>query len=101
MPLLRQVLEDNRLPKYNADQIYNWAYKNFKFDPIEWTNIGKKTLAFITDNFDTSIPKIVCNGLSKAGTRKFLLAMNDTNTVELVAIPARDRLTLCMSYQVH
>jgi 23S rRNA (adenine2503-C2)-methyltransferase len=44
--------------------------------------------------------KIVWNGLSKDGTRKFLVKMTDGQTVETVAIPARDRLTLCVSSQV-
>lgn len=100
LELLRKVLVENGLPKFNADQVYNWAYRNFKFDSSEWTNIGKKTLAFINENFDTTVPKIVWDGLSKDGTRKFLLAMSDGKTVEAVAIPARDRLTLCLSSQV-
>jgi len=97
---LREVLNENRLPKFNADQIYNWIYRNYKFDTTEWTNIGKKTLDFISENFETSLPKIVWDGHSKDGTRKFLLAMSDGKTIETVAIPARDRLTLCISSQV-
>lgn len=97
---LREVLSENKLPKFNADQLYNWIYKNHKFDPSEWTNIGKKTLTFIEESFETTLPKIVWQGHSKDGTRKFLLAMSDSKTIEAVAIPARDRLTLCISSQV-
>jgi 23S rRNA (adenine2503-C2)-methyltransferase len=70
------------------------------FDPAEWSNVSKASREFLTENYDMNLLKIVWNGLSKDGTRKFLVKMTDGQTVETVAIPARDRLTLCVSSQV-
>ncbi len=97
---LRQALADAGLPKFSADQIYHWLYKQSKFNFDEWTNVSKKVKEFLTTQYKLELPTIVWNGLSKDGTRKFLVKMFDGQTVECVAIPARDRLTLCISSQV-
>lgn len=97
---MRTVLKENGFPRFAADQVYQWIYKHYVFDMGQWSNVGKKVKAFFFENYDLSIPKIVWNGLSKDGTRKFLVGMGDGNTVETVAINARDRLTLCISSQV-
>ena len=97
---MRNVLKENGFPKFAADQVYQWIYKHYEFDMGKWSNVGKRVKAFFFENYDLSLPKIVWNGLSKDGTRKFLVGMGDSNTVETVAINARDRLTLCISSQV-
>jgi len=98
---LREYLVENGFAKFASDQIYSWIYKYFQYDMDSWTNVSKKIKAHFQEHLDCSLPKIVWNGLSKDGTRKFLLAMNDGNTVEAVAIPAKNnRLTLCISSQV-
>jgi 23S rRNA (adenine2503-C2)-methyltransferase len=65
-----------------------------------WTNVGIKLKQFIINEMDIYMPQISWHGLSKDGTRKFLVKMRDGQTVETVAIPAYDRLTLCISSQV-
>ena len=66
----------------------------------EWTNVSKKVKEYLAKSFDFTLPKIVWDGHSKDGTRKFLLAMKDEKTVECVVIDAPGRLTLCASSQV-
>lgn len=97
---LRDALSVAKLPRFSSDQIYNWIYRRHEYDLENWTNVSKKVKKFLTENYDLSIPKIVWSGLSKDGTRKFLVAMKDGNTVETVMIPAKERRTLCISSQV-
>ncbi len=97
---LRDYLVMNGHAKFAADQIYQWIYKQGVVDPNLWTNVSKKIKEDLLLNLDCTIPKIVWHGLSKDGTRKFLVKMFDEQTVECVAIPAKDRLTLCISSQV-
>ncbi|WP_164848226.1 23S rRNA (adenine(2503)-C(2))-methyltransferase RlmN [Halobacteriovorax sp. HLS] len=98
---LRTYLKDSGLAKFAADQVYNWIFKKYQFDMDKWTNVSSKVKENLLENFDTSLPKIVWNGLSSDGTRKFLVGMSDSNTVEAVAIPAKNnRLTLCVSSQI-
>ena len=97
---LKKILSDQGLSGFGADQIYNWAYKHGVFELEKWNNVSKKTRKFIFENYDFSIPRVIWQGLSQDGTRKFLIGFKDGKSVETVAIPAKDRLTLCISSQV-
>jgi 23S rRNA (adenine2503-C2)-methyltransferase len=97
---MRDYLQEKGFAKFASDQIYQWLYKIGERDLDNWTNVSKKIKEDFKENLDLSLPTIIWNGLSKDGTRKFLVKMNDQETVEAVAIPARDRLTLCISSQV-
>ena len=97
---LRDYLSSQGLAKFAADQVYQWIYKIQERDLSKWSNISKKIREDFENNFDLSLPTVIWNGLSKDGTRKFLVKMRDGQTVETVAIPAKDRLTLCVSSQV-
>ena len=97
---LRDYLSEQGFAKFAADQIYQWLYKNLERDPNQWTNVAKRIKDDFLNNLDLELPTVIWNGLSKDGTRKFLVKMFDGQTVEAVAIPARDRLTLCLSSQV-
>jgi 23S rRNA (adenine2503-C2)-methyltransferase len=97
---LKALLTEKGLSPFGATQIYDWVYRKWEFDPEKWSNVSKATKVFFTENYDMNLLKIVWNGLSKDGTRKFLVRMADGQTVEAVAIAARERLTLCLSSQV-
>lgn len=97
---LKNYLEEEGFSRFTADQIFNWLYKNQVRNVDEWQNISKKLKEHIRENMSTDLPKIVWDGLSKDGTRKFLVGMADGQTVETVAISAKNRLTLCISSQV-
>jgi len=100
LPELREYLGNHGLTKFGADQIFNWAYKKFNLNVDEWMNISSKTRDHIKTKMKTTLPEVVWTAKSVDGTRKFLLKMEDGHTVEAVAIPAKDRLTLCVSSQV-
>ena len=91
---LQEHFVSQGFPKFSAKQVYNWLYQNWEYDPDKWSNISKKLKEYIKEEMDMTLPKVVWHGLSKDGTRKFLIGMRDQQTVETVAIPARDRLTL-------
>lgn len=97
---LKTEFIDSGFKAFNAEQVYTWVYKQQALDMSLWSNVSKSLKEFLSENFEITLPKVVWHGLSKDGTRKFLVAMGDQNTVETVAIPARNRLTLCISSQV-
>jgi len=97
---LKKLLTEKGFSPFGATQMYDWVYKKGIYNPLEWTNVSKAAQQFFSENYDLSLLRVVWNGLSKDGTRKFLVKMIDGQTVECVAIPARDRLTLCISSQV-
>lgn len=97
---LREFLKSQGFAKFAADQIYNWIYKKYNFIPQDWKNLSKKLIHFIEENMAIDLPKIVWEGISTDGTRKYLLQMEDKQTIECVVIVAKGRLTLCVSSQV-
>ncbi len=97
---LQEELANVGLPRFSAGQIYHWIYKKKILDQDLWSNVSKKVKNYLNEFFDFSLPKVVWDGHSKDGTRKFLLAMSDHQTIECVAIEAPGRLTLCVSSQV-
>lgn len=98
---LKFILKENGFKPFNAEQVFSWIYKKYCFDVESWTNISKELKAFLIDRFDFTIPKIIWNGLSTDGTRKFLVGMRDSKSVETVMIAAESgRRTLCISSQV-
>ncbi len=97
---LKALLLEKGFTPFGATQMFDWVYKKGVMDPTQWSNVSKAAKEFFAENYDFSMLKIVWNGLSKDGTRKFLVKLADGQTVETVAIPARERLTLCVSSQV-
>ncbi len=97
---MRSLLKEQGFTPFSADQIYHWVFKKAVFEQEGWGNVSKKVKAYLEEKFDLFVPNIVWSGLSRDGTRKFLIGMSDGHTVETVAIPARERLTLCLSSQV-
>jgi 23S rRNA (adenine2503-C2)-methyltransferase len=100
LPALKECLKDNGLSPFVSKQVFDWLYRKLEFNPQNWLNISKTNREFFCDNFDYYLPKVIWDGLSKDGTRKFLVRLHDAQTVETVAIAAPNRLTLCISSQV-
>ncbi|MCK5884507.1 MAG: 23S rRNA (adenine(2503)-C(2))-methyltransferase RlmN [Bacteriovoracaceae bacterium] len=97
---MREYLVEHGCAKFAADQVYQWLYKHHEIDIDKWTNISKKIKEHFRENISFKLPEVVFHIQSTDGTRKFLLELDDGNTVETVAIPAQGRLTQCISSQV-
>lgn len=97
---LRDYLVSQGFPRYAADQIFQWPYRHFAFDPQKWSNVSRKIITHLQEEMTLDLPKIIWQQTALDGTRKFLVAFADQQSVECVLIPAKDRLTLCLSSQV-
>ena len=97
---LAEELVANGFKKFNANQVFSWLYQKRKVDVNEWSNVSKSMRTYLQNSFSFSLPTVIWNGQSKDGTRKFLLKFDDGKTVETVLIPAKNRLTICVSSQV-
>lgn len=100
LPQLQEHLSEHGFSKFSAKQIFDWIYKKQNLDIAGWSNISKKLKEHLILEFSLALPEVIWHGHSKDGTRKFLLKLTDGNTIETVLIPARDRLTQCISSQV-
>ena len=85
---------------FRADQIWNWLYvRGIKsFDEI--TNISKKNISLIKENFYISELKIKKKIISKDKTTKWVFLLEDNKEIETVYIPEGKRGTVCVSSQV-
>lgn len=87
--------------KFNVKQIYNWLHqKNVdKFEKM--TNISKKNIEILNDNFLIPSLKVVEHQISKIdGTEKYLFELHDGKLIETVLMKHKDRNTICVSSQV-
>ncbi len=100
----RSILQENLVAhgcsKFSATQVYDWLYRKFNTDVTEWSNVSKAAKAYLQEEFSFFLPEIVTSQESQDGTKKFLLKLQDGETIESVIIPGLDRLTICVSSQV-
>jgi len=88
------------LPRYRADQLFQWIYQKRVFNPEQWTNIGKHDRARLADAFTFPRLEPKYRALSSDGTRKYLFSVGSEDEVESVMIKQPARMTLCVSSQV-
>ncbi len=86
--------------RFRADQISQWIHQFGVVDFDKMTNIGKSLRGWLREHAEVAFPEMICNALSKDGTRKWLFRLHDGNVIETVFIPTSSRGTLCISSQV-
>jgi len=96
----KNYLLDISEPKYRLKQILNWIYKNRTLDFLLMTTLPESLRRKLKNNFVNFLPEIIKVDISKDGTKKFLLSLNDDSRIEMVLIPNDKKNTLCISSQV-
>ena len=96
----KNYLLDIDEPRYRLKQILNWIYKNRTLDFSLMTTLPESLRQKLKYDFDNFLPEIIKVDISKDGTKKFLLSLDDDNKIEMVLIPNDKKNTLCISSQV-
>ena len=96
---LQKFFLDHHAPKFRAQQVYEWLWKQHQLDFNKMTNIPLSQRNLLKDNFITQSIKIIKETTSQDGTIKFLFQLENNNVVEGVLIPQLNRLTACISSQ--
>jgi len=97
---ISRFVESLGLPRYRADQLIRWLYKNYAVDIDEISEFSKDLRNILRDVAYVSNIELVKQVSSKDKTRKFLFSLEDMQHIESVLIPDGDRFTLCISSQV-
>lgn len=97
---LKATLTDWGIPGYRADQIFTWLYRKGVEDFDRMTNLAPDLRQRISRHFSLSVLRSIKESRSTDGTRKFLIGLADKELIESVLIPAKDRVTGCISAQV-
>jgi 23S rRNA (adenine2503-C2)-methyltransferase len=88
------------LQPYQGKQIFRWIHQKKVFDFEQMTDLSKALRDRLAAACRVSRLRLVRTEVSATTeTRKALLELTDGETVEAVMIPARDRVTLCLSTQ--
>jgi 23S rRNA (adenine2503-C2)-methyltransferase len=92
-------LVDRQEPAYRAHQIWQWLFRKGAVTFAEMTNLSGSLRAKLSEDFTISRLTVSQQAVSTDGTKKFLFALFDGQTIETVLIPEAKRLTLCISTQ--
>lgn len=97
---LRKYLTENfNLPKFRADQIFEWLNRGADFENM--TNLSKALREQLSKEVFCSLPKIEKKLVSKIdGTVKYLFRLYDGNFIESVVMHYAHGNTICISSEV-
>jgi len=97
---IQELFLINQIEEYRAKQIFGSLYEKYttSFDDIN--NIPKLLKEKLNSIFTLDIPEIMDISKSEDNTTKFLLKLEDGNTIECVYLPYNDRNSICVSTQV-
>lgn len=85
---------------FRATQVLKWVHQQGICDFSAMTNLSKSLRANLSSQAAFVVPEIINDQISEDGTRKWLLKLEDGNSIETVFIPESGRGTLCVSSQV-
>jgi 23S rRNA (adenine2503-C2)-methyltransferase len=96
-----EIAEAFGLQKFQGKQIFQWIHDKKVFDFNAMTNLPKALREKLAATHKVTRLRLARTAVSpNTETRKALLELADGETVEAVLIPAKDRVTLCLSTQV-
>ncbi len=98
--LERFVAEDMDEKPFRARQLMKWIYKRHVSNFDDMSDLAKSFRERLKQVAEIRVPEIKLTQVSSDGTRKWLLAMDGTQGIEMVFIPEPGRGTLCISSQV-
>jgi len=85
---------------FRATQVMKWIHQQGIVDFDAMTNLSKALRLRLKEVACITIPKVETMQTSQDGTRKWLIKLDNGNSIETVFIPEDDRGTLCISSQV-
>lgn len=85
---------------YHAKQIFSWIYNKATLDFAQMSDLPVGLRSRLKEDFYITSLKIVKRLKSNDGTQKLLFKLKDGNFIESVIIPAKERITGCVSTQV-
>lgn len=85
---------------FRARQLMKWIYRRGAADFSAMSDLAQEFRTRLSEVAEITVPQIVTEQVSKDGTRKWLLRMDQVQGIETVYIPEPERGTLCISSQV-
>lgn len=91
--------DGKKIPVYRAEQILKWLWNKGEVNPQKMYDLPQELRQLLEKEFviNTAIPDKAI--VSKDKTSKYAFGLYDGNVIEGVIIPAKDRVTACISTQ--
>jgi 23S rRNA (adenine2503-C2)-methyltransferase len=96
---LEAVLHEWGLPRFHAQQIFTWVYKKGIATFSQMSDLPWDLRKRLEENFNILSSRIIKTVVSKDMTTKLLFELKDKEFIEAVSIPAKTRVTACVSSQ--
>ena len=97
---LRSLLLEWGEPAYRANQLLHWLYAAAVSSYQEMSDLPFSLRLRLEKEAPLITPQVLDRRLSADGSLKYLLELWDGSLIETVAIPSRNRLSVCFSTQV-
>jgi len=97
---LMDVVAAARQPAYRARQIAAWVYRRGARSWSEMTDLPLSLREVLSGEWRVGACELAHRTESRDGVRKYLLALQDGQTIESVYLPYADRVSVCVSSQV-
>ena len=97
---IQQFVQSKGEPSFRATQIWEWLWKKSVSGFSSMSNLSSSLRAELAVSFSFYKLQVIDEQISKDGSSKFALKLFDDQIIEMVLIPARQRVTVCISSQV-
>ena len=86
--------------KFRAIQIFEWLYRNRVNSFDEMTNLSKKVIEHLKENFTMNLLTLERLQVSSDGTRKYLFKLADGHFIESVLMRHNYGNSICVTSEV-
>ena len=86
-------------PSFRARQLLKWVHQKGELDFDRMSNFNKGLRTKMKEIAVLSPPKLKKVLVSEDGTKKYLIQLDSGSSIEMVRIPEKKRITLCISSQ--
>ncbi len=97
---LEQLAVEAGQARYRGRQLYKGIYSRREQILDNLTDLGRPFRDWLSARYRVAYPEILREFVSRDGAARYLLRLEDGNTLEAVYVPEEDRATLCLSSQV-
>ena len=84
---------------YRGRQLFHALYRRRERDLAALTDLDRKFRDALAAHYEIAYPHIQGEFVSKDGSARYLLCLQDNTFIETVYMPEEERITLCLSSQ--
>lgn len=84
---------------FRAKQLLKWVHQKGELDFDKMSNFNKDLISKMKEIAVLTPPKLKKVLVSEDGTKKYLIQLDSGSSIEMVRIPEKKRITLCISSQ--